>query len=349
MSLGGPTMSEAEVPGVGMWILRRHQNHAHRRYTRVLRAWITPSIARHVVIFGGISLADFLRDHYAITTDVRVPVHLFEAMPGTSLIRIAHGEPESIGLGRGDAYWKLHPLTHEAAGLLLGEPGLGRTVDHRYLASPERICVGQRFYQLELPERRIHVGRRMVSSSHVNVTVNFPKEHLRIGVHLSEADAQRVAAALRTSNLVAAVQTLSAIIRPGLRTALSDNPLGHLRWIDATAGGQAAIVSLFGNAARALGVTPDQVRKHLAHEIRNALLAAIKGYLQERSGEFIAAADKHKHGLTLVVRLRHPVGLAQLRSLYHGEKVAGLQSLSGLFPQGFHNSVVEVRAGRRHG
>jgi hypothetical protein len=349
VSVGGPTMSEAEVPGLGMWILRRHHNHAHRRYTRVLRAWITPNIARHVVVFGGTPLADFLRDHYSITTDVSVPVHLFEAMPGASLMRIAHAEPEGIGLGHGHAYWKLHPLTHEAAGLLLGEPELGRTVDHRYLATPERICVGQRFYQLELPERRMHIGRRMLHLSHVNVTVNFPKEHVRIGVHLTEADAQRVAAALRTSNLVAAVQILASIIRPGLHTALSPNPLGHLRWVDGTATGQAALVSLFGNTARALGVTPDQVRRHLAHEIRHAVLSAIKGYLHGRSGEFIAAADRHKHGLTLVVRLRHPVGLAQLRSLYHGEKVAGLQSLRGLFPQGGHSSVVEVRAGRHHG
>jgi hypothetical protein len=231
--------------------------------------------------------------------------------------------------------------------MLLGEPGLGRSVDSRYLQRPERICVGQRFYSLELPERRTHVHRHR-RHSHVNVALEFASEQIRVGVHLSEADAQRIAAALRTGNLVVAMQLLAEIARRGLRIALSANPLGHLRWIDGTARTEAAIVSALGNAAQAIGVPPARVEEHLVHEIRHAVLGALKGYLHERGKDFIAAADRPAHGLTVIVRLRHPAGMALLRRLQRGEKPAELRTFGALFPNGFQNPSVELVVGHHH-
>lgn len=337
-----------DAPRLGMWVPRWHHRHGHRRYTKSPRAWITPTVARNVVVFGGTPLSDFLRDHYGITTEVIAPVHLFQAIPGTSLMRIAHAEPAGIGLGRSDAYWKLQPLTPEAAGILLGEPGLGRSVDPRYLQRPGRICVGQRFFALELPESRTHVHRHRHHSSHVNVVFEFASEHIRVAVHLAEADAQRIAAPMRMGNLVVAMQILSPIVRRGVDIALSDNPLGHLRWIDGAARTEAAIVSVLGNAAQTIGVTPARVHQHLAHEIRHAVLVALKGYLHERGKEFIAAADRPAHGVTLVVRLRHPAGMALLRRLHRGEKAAELRSLGALFPNGFQHSSVELVRSHHH-
>ncbi len=132
-----------------MWVRLPHARW-YRRYTRVLSARITPTIARQIRVFGGTTLEAFLRDHYGITGEVTVPAQLYEALPGATLGRIAAHERRTTGLGRAHAHWKLQPLTPEAAGLLFGEPGLGRAVDPRYLARPERIAVGERFYHLEL-------------------------------------------------------------------------------------------------------------------------------------------------------------------------------------------------------
>jgi hypothetical protein len=332
--------------GAGMWVLRP-QVQSYRKYTKVLRARITPNIANHVRTFGGTPLAAFLRDRYGITGDTTAPVHLYEAIPGTTLGRIARLEKRTPGLGKREWYWKLQPLTPEAAGMLLGEPGLGRAVAARFLARPERICVGERFYYLELPDRRPSGGKPRVSSQ-VNVLVHFPSNEIRVAVYLSEADAQQVAAALRTNNIIGALRLLSAVAGAGVNTALSTNPLGHLKWVDEVAyEDESAILSLFGNVAQHLGISAADVRKYIIQKALEWVLSALKAYLQQRAQDFIAAADKHANGMTIIVHLRQPPGMALLRALYRGDKVAGFRSLGGLFP-GVPVSAVDIVPGFRN-
>jgi hypothetical protein len=52
--------------------------------------------------------------------------------------------------------------------------------------------------------------------------------------------------------------------------------------------------------------------------------------------------------VTLVVRLRHPAGMALLRRLHRGEKAAELRSLGALFPNGFQHSSVELVRSHHH-
>jgi hypothetical protein len=142
-------------PGSGMWVSLPH-THVYRKYTRALTAHITPTIARQVQVFGGTTLEAFLRDRYGITGDVTVPAHVYEARHGATLGRIAAFETRTNGLGSVRAGWKLQPLTPEVAGLLFGEPGLGRTVTAAAGARPHRLAVGQRLYYLELSGRPAH-------------------------------------------------------------------------------------------------------------------------------------------------------------------------------------------------
>ena len=63
--------------------------------------------------------------------EVDATVHLYESIPGTHLPDIARYESNTAGLGGADGYEQLHPLTRDAAGLLMGEPDLGRELDAR--------------------------------------------------------------------------------------------------------------------------------------------------------------------------------------------------------------------------
>jgi len=142
-------------PGSGMWVSLPH-THVYRKYTRGLTAHITPTIARQVPVFGGTTLEAFLRDRYGITGDVTVPAHVYEARHGATVGRIAAFETRTKGLGSVRAAWKLQPLTPEVAGLLFGEPGLGKKVTSEPGARPHRLAVGQRLYYLELTGRPAH-------------------------------------------------------------------------------------------------------------------------------------------------------------------------------------------------
>ena len=147
----------------GAWVAlpAKTSKKRYKKYTRPFEATITPQIASTVKTFGGITLAAFLRDRLGVRVNqpVRARVHLYEAIPGTRLSIIALHERGVAGLGtaRRQAWALFHPLTPEAAGLLLSEPKLGRPVPAAFLVRRRMTAVGQRFYYLEFPNASVRV------------------------------------------------------------------------------------------------------------------------------------------------------------------------------------------------
>lgn len=309
--------------GKGMWV-RLPLVRWYRRYTRALTARITPAIARQVHVFGGTTLEAFLRDHYGITGEVTAAAHLYEALPGGTLGRIAAHERQTTGLGHARAYWKLLPLTPEAAGLLFGEPGLGRSVDPGYLARPGRIGVGQRFYYLELARARAAAGPAAAPlaavgsvatavgsavaaaaaatprSSQVNVLLNPSRHRIRVALYLSEADAQETAALVRDKDLLGAAKSLRQRLHDGLRLALSAHPAGHLRWIAPPhAPGQPAATTVKSRHALADPAVAGRLVQRVLGWSGGPMLEAVT----RRPQDVLAAVDRRAGGITLVVHL----------------------------------------------
>ena len=164
--------------------------------------------------------------------------HLYEALPGTLLSQIGRydttGSREPINTER-----LILPLTSQAAGLLLGEPGLGHDVPPQYLDHrADRIAVGQRFYYLEIPEARPQmmvmpdedaVIRRF---SEANLMVDCPHHEIRMYLFLDEETAQIIALQLRRgSSMGSILRALKTTIVPSLETLLSGEALGHTKII----------------------------------------------------------------------------------------------------------------------
>lgn len=317
--------SPVPATAAGMWV-RVPGVHAYLRYTRPLTAHITPTIARQVRLFGGMTLDSLLRDRYGITDAIDAPVHLYEAQAGATLGRIAAHERRVPGLGHPRASWKLLPLTPEAAGLLLGEPGLGRAVAPEYLISPARIAVGQRFFVLEVRRRHaapaagstqaigiapvapvVHGGR----SSQVDVRVDERRHTVRVAMYLSEARAQKIAALVRSGGPSAAARPLLDRLRRGLDLALSPTPHGRLHVVPDGVG-------------VAVPRVPHGLRRRLPAQTERALV----DWLARNAAAFTAAADRRADGVTVIV---------ELRGVAFGRR-AGAQPPA---------SAVEVVAGRR--
>ena len=102
----------------------------YKRCSRTFNVKITPHMAEAIESFEDTPLSEYLQDQLAVAEgeDVEAEVHLFEVLPGSTAADIARSESETIGLGASDeaTLAQLQPLTHEAAGVLLGTPGLGR-------------------------------------------------------------------------------------------------------------------------------------------------------------------------------------------------------------------------------
>ncbi len=293
-----------------MWVRLPHARW-YRRYTKVLTARITPTIAREVHVFGGITLEAFLRDHYGVTGEVVAPAHLYEALPGATLGRIAAHEKRTRGLGTARTSWKLLPLTPEVAGMLFGEPGLGHKVDHRYLERAQRIAVGERFYYLELhrgggPVPAVAVGAvpggspaPHPRSSQVNVRVNLHKRTIHVFLHLSEAEAQEASANLRAKQTMAAAKLLRDRLDEGLRLALSPHPAGHLRWVDPAAGAGA----LMANPVHPPLLAEPAGARAIAARVLGWAGGPLIEFATHHPEEVATVAGRHAQGITFEVRL----------------------------------------------
>jgi hypothetical protein len=325
----------AQASGVWVALPDGTPRKRYKKYSRILEVTITRQTASNVKTFGGIALRDFLRDRLGVSLDkpIRARVHLYEAIPGTWLSSIARNEKSVSGLGsaRREAWSLIHPLTSEAAGLLLNEPGLGRTVDPLFLARRGRLAVGQRLYFLEIPGARVRMAPRWPSkslrparSSQTRLVLDFPTRQLRVFLYYSETDAQRLAQSLRKRIPTSAViQALKAKFEVGLPQILSGGPTNAIRVIHEAELTEQFAGPLVGNVLSLGG-------KHLAGMLRRWLLEVFKRELETRydrfMSEFEQAAMADADGVTLVIVFQSSPALEKLRGLF---KPGGLLSLLG--------------------
>ena len=72
----------------------------YRKYSRVFNVVIHPAAARAITTFGGRPLSAFLRDRLGRSGPIRARIHLYQAVPGSSLARIARAERGVAGSDR---------------------------------------------------------------------------------------------------------------------------------------------------------------------------------------------------------------------------------------------------------
>ena len=180
--------------------------YAYKRYTRVPEVELTEQLAASMRTFRGATVAASLRAA-GLSLPGRFRVRLYEAGPGTTLPRLAGLEHILGPSGRRGAYRGLHPLTVANATALLREPGLGVDVPGRFLESRHRIGVGQRFFFLEpvgqgpTTSAATAPGRAASSCdptepSSCRIRIRLGRGEARVDMFFSEADAQRIAAAM---------------------------------------------------------------------------------------------------------------------------------------------------------
>jgi hypothetical protein len=263
----------------GFW--RRRPGRHYKKYSRVPSVVLTPQIARAVPSFRGVPLGVILRDRFGITGPVRVNVHLYEAVPGTTVGVIARGESESAADGEAlmDEGF-IHPLTEEAAGLLLREPGLGRPVDEGFLESPYRLGLGQRLFRVQMADRS--AGARLTRSRRLRIRLNLRRGEVRMSLCLSEAAAQEIARALRRKAPAAVVLNLLRRTFEPQVAAQGEAP-DTVRVISESLGEESETVTR--RVRRRLG-------GRLRGMIRHSLVRALAAELERRYHEFAAAFDK---------------------------------------------------------
>lgn len=283
----------------------------YRKYTRMPLVSVSPYHAARLRTFRGVPLADVLHARLGLPpgATLRARVHLYEAVPGTTVTAIARGEQQVPGLadaGGPDAPL-LHPLTPEAAGLLLGEPALGEEADPRHLDG-QLLGVGQRLYHLEVTEPKASGARPFSRPGRARVTLRFPDDTVVAELVLSEPEAQALAAALRRGQPVGTVLApLVGRLRQRIGSALDGDRLRVVH---------GAVPP--GLAAAALRRVPASARARLASVVESGLTRGLGSVLKEHREAFITATEALADGVTVRVGLTAPHVLSELSAALTG-------------------------------
>jgi hypothetical protein len=293
------------------WImlpLRRRRR--YKKCGRTFKVRITPYMADEIESFEG-PLSDYLQDQLGVEdgAEVEAEVHLYETLPGTTLPDIAREESEMPGMPAGGVSGAahLHPLTPQAAGLLLGQPRMGRWAPR--WAHRRRVGVGQRFYSLSIAGRRLLTAPGKDGRPHprrlggLRVTLDAPKMEIRVCIFLSEVKAQRLAVRLRRQSHPGTVSTAfqQYVSRRLARIVRGERP-ARIR-----------VIQPGLPPGEALGAA----LKRLPPEVSDALIAKVQEYLVTTFAEFVkgqsqkitAAAEDTADGITLMFTIVRPAGL----------------------------------------
>lgn len=307
----------------------------YKKYSKMSEVEITPQLARSIRTFGGRTIAGFLRDAYGLNGQtVKARVHLYEVISG-SLSHISAAERvRGLGSRERKAWAQLMPGTRQAVTALLREPGLGR--DAPPGATRVRPHAGQRFYFLEIlsPTALLRGGRE----SGIRATLDFPKNEVRVRLHLSEVVAQEVTALLRRR--APAAQVLRMV---------KDVYSGPLAWMG-TAGDKSSLRAVIepprGPRSWVVGRAVPAVRREVARTIQEWLWQRLAEYFETGGADFVSAASSPKDGVRLRVTFNAPPGFSALRRLFKGE--ASATNASPLSPRA-PAAVVRAMPGSGHG
>jgi hypothetical protein len=330
-----PELHEAPLRATWVTMPAGRRRKYYKKYSHVFDVEITPQMAATLMTFGGATLAAFLKDRLGVTPPVRAKVHLYQAIAGTTLRRIARFERTAAGFGasgRAGAIL-LHPLTLQAAGTLLQHPKLGRDVPGEFRSSRGHIAVGARFYVLEIPGARpvtVMTGPAgtpaVRRTSDVNITLDFPKDEFRVFVYLSEATAQEIAGKIRKQDPAAVLVLAKRVYETGLNVALGGEIHRHVKVLT-------EVIRQDQFLGRQLARLAGHVRQHLIRKVVDWVGRALAEYLKSGAGELVAAAEDPADGVTVVVAIANPPGAPIVRRLLAGEGVgaAALGDLGTLF------------------
>jgi len=325
-----PDLHEAsKVSGAWVPLPVENRRKHYKKYSRVLDVSLSAQMAAALKSFGGVPVQGVLRDQLGLAPNgpIAVRVHLYEAVPGASLPDIAMHEKNVRGLGssRREAWSLIHPLTPEAAGILLNEPGLGRQVDARFLADRNVVTVGQRFYYIETQTARPRTivgvrgggGSRSPRIAKTKVAFDFPKGELRVILFYSEAQAQAIATQLRgRAPASIAIAALKSGLDSNLATLFSGAPTRGLRVIHETAPIENFQSPAIGGALKVVG-------RSLAGLTLRWVLQAFKRELEQRRDQFAAqftrAAASEADGVSVVIIFQRPSFFQQLRAVFSGK------------------------------
>ncbi|MGE5288430.1 MAG: hypothetical protein ACM3ML_14785 [Micromonosporaceae bacterium] len=304
---------EVAAGGSGVWVLMPRAARPHYRYRRYSRVFVVPvtrQVARAVPWTDGGTLETYLLDRGVRSWPAPAEIRVYETLPGAELGHLAQGEAgETLSGPVSEQAQEFQPLTPEIAGLLVGEPGLGRRMSpaarwaghypaFRYPAFRGGYPISPAVHHRPVPGRRyVHV-RPVAGPVGLRPRVRRPRRRVGFAIVLSGSSPQ-VRVRVRLSERQG--QELAAKLAP----AVSGKPdpaaaLAMLKEIYA-----ATLPARIVNRLIRRGLEPDATKAAaVADKVVAGVTSALSTALQERPHLIASAAQDPADGITVTITFR---------------------------------------------
>lgn len=336
----------------GVWVLkpRKGPKHLYKKFTKVFNITIDPQSAQAVKSFRDLPLANFLKDKLSLdpTKPIQAKVHLYETIPGTKLSKISKFENiPGFNASQPFAWVQLHPLTPQAASLLLKEPALGKDIKPKFTAKRHRTTVGQRFYYLEISGARLRIppvnhathkhqaqGKpgtpKPSQSGDIQGVINFVKSEISFNYYFSEEDAKTVVEKINKNDFLGAAITIRHAVRNVLNGILIKNvgnkvkiiheavPELYLEFVGEYEDESplAALAKTAGGIV--LGGGKEILTKiigQLVEKLSEHAYQAVANFFKGRAAEFKEAQAQPQDGVTVKITWSNIQGMSAIRNV----------------------------------
>ncbi|MDH5618833.1 MAG: hypothetical protein OEZ11_09335 [Gammaproteobacteria bacterium] len=343
------------------WIVmpRGRRAKKYKKYSQTFPVKLSAPMARRIRTFGGQTLYGYLMNQLGLPVDkqsIKGRLHLYEGMRGASLSDISHLERKVDGLGSREraAWMKIHPLTPQAAALLIPQHvGLAQNVSERFLVNRLRTAIGQRFYYLEIPGARMlrapagaaqrgthgNAAASPARANELNVTFDFRSQEIRIYDFISEAKATRLVREIRKGAARATfVRHVRMRLSRKLRRLLTGPPDRHIRFAkDASSAKSTASIA---PALRFAGKT-------VSRAITNLVTKSLLGSMRKDNGailrQFAKAAEAREDGVTVQITISRA---SEVFAIFQPLAAKRIRALSKLRQSGIDGALsVKVQPG----
>jgi hypothetical protein len=311
----------------GVWVVKPRNGFrpAYKKYTTVFSATIDPQKAKNIFTFRDLPLSGFLQDKLGLdpAKTVTARVHLFEAIKGSRLSQINKHE-NLPGLNPSVAYsWvQFHPLSKQAASVLLNNPSLGRDVPKQYTTRRYNITTGQRFYYLEIEGARLRMkstagNNKPPHSDDVRGTLNFVKSSLTLSYYFSEEHALSMVSKLNQNDFTGVASELRNSLQGVFKKMLTGNVSGNVKIIHEAFPEQFA-ENYEDNQEQFLGIGKNilsGILENIVKRLAGKAYDEVRDYFRSRAAEFKQAQAQPEDGVTIRVTWSNIAGLSTIKSL----------------------------------
>jgi hypothetical protein len=271
----------------------------------------------------------------------------------------------------------LHPLSKQAASLLLKEPRLGKDFSPTYTTRRTHVAVGQRFYYLEISGARLKIHRkqrdqrgapevstgRPAQSADIQAVINFVKSEIRLNYYLSEEDAKSLVEKLSQNDFVGASMNIRHSIKTLLNGILRSNISNKVKIIHEAMPEmylenyndqqeQFAPLSMIKSAVSGISLNAgktllNKLIEMLVDKLSGLAHESVLSYFKSKAAEFKQAQAQPEDGVTIKIVWANIAGMSGIKAVINAIRGnLSINSISGLSLPSIPTPEVKIAAGK---